>query len=276
MENYSLKSVFNFRVFVSFLCSVSILWMLLSIYCDISAGRSFILSVIYIADIISGVIIFQSFIRYLKKIGVRFQIIMIIFMQVISLFSLFLISWLFGIISLKQFGEIIPLITVFGLMFFGLLVLWNKNQQIAEDKENEEDIVDVEINDVENEKETNILIQPNQQEIKKIENERISVKQGAEIHIIKTDEIFYIEAYGDYVLIYTEKSKFIKEQTMSYLEKNLPSQFIRIHRSHIVNADYMIRLELFGKETYNIRLKNGVSLKASKTGYKLLKEKLNL
>lgn len=106
--------------------------------------------------------------------------------------------------------------------------------------------------------------------------ERISIKQASEITILKIEEIFHLEAYGDYVLIFTDKGKYIKEQTMKYFETNLPSQFIRIHRSYIVNTDHIIRLEQYGKENYNIRLKNGTSLKASISGYKLLKEYLAL
>ncbi|MDL2239798.1 LytTR family transcriptional regulator [Bacteroidales bacterium OttesenSCG-928-L14] len=106
--------------------------------------------------------------------------------------------------------------------------------------------------------------------------ERISIKQASEITILKIEEIFHLEAYGDYVLIFTDKGKYIKEQTMKYFETNLPSQFIRIHRSYIVNTDHIIRLEQYGKENYNIRLKNGTCLKASISGYKLLKEYLSL
>jgi DNA-binding LytR/AlgR family response regulator len=170
-----------------------------------------------------------------------------------------------GITILQQFVEIIPLITVFGIMYFSLLILWNK-QQSKKDSEEQEDQA----------KEPVKPVLKSQIEEPKNKQEKISVKQGTEIHILKTDDIYYIESYGDYVLIYTEKNKFIKEQTMYHFESVLPNQFIRIHRSYIINTDYLIRLELFGKETYNIRLKNGISLKASKGGYKLLKSKLEL
>ena len=245
----------------------SILWILLSIYGDFSNCKAFLLALIYMAGIISGAFFLQFSLRFVKEFVSGFQIIALIFTQIIALLILFLICRLFGIISLIQFGEIIPLITVYGLMFYVIMVL-RGNEKIGNEKiENKE----IENEGIGNEE----IVKKDIPDTKKIE-ERISVKQGTEIHIIKVEEIFYIEAYGDYVLIYTEKNKYIKEQTMLYFETSLPSQFIRIHRSFIINADFMIRLELFGKETYNIRLKNGVSLKASKTGYKLLKERLDL
>ena len=107
--------------------------------------------------------------------------------------------------------------------------------------------------------------------------DRISVKDGARIHIIDLEEIFYLQASGDYVTIFTATGQYLKEQTMKYFEQSLPSPaFVRIHRSTIVHTTQIARIELFGKETYQVRLKNGVTLRASNSGYKLLKEKLAL
>ncbi|MDR1160935.1 MAG: LytTR family transcriptional regulator [Tannerellaceae bacterium] len=106
--------------------------------------------------------------------------------------------------------------------------------------------------------------------------DKISVKDGGRIHIIKLNELFCIQACGDYVTLFTPSGQFIKEQTMKHFEKHLPADFVRIHRSSIVNTNYIMRVELYGKESYHIRLKNGTSLRASGSGYKLLKERLNL
>jgi hypothetical protein len=106
--------------------------------------------------------------------------------------------------------------------------------------------------------------------------DKISVKDGGRIHIIKLNDLFCIQACGDYVTLFTSSGQFIKEQTMKHFEKHLPSDFVRIHRSSIVNTNYIMRVELYGKESYHIRLKNGTSLRASGGGYKLLKERLNL
>lgn len=105
----------------------------------------------------------------------------------------------------------------------------------------------------------------------------ISVKDGSRIHLIQLDELLYIQASGDYVTLFTSDGQYVKEQTMKYFESHLPERtFIRIHRSCIVNSDYIMRVELFGKETWQVRLKTGISLRASAGGYKLLKERLSL
>lgn len=86
--------------------------------------------------------------------------------------------------------------------------------------------------------------------------DRISVKDGTRIHIIPIKEIFYLQACGDYVTLFTTSGQHVKEQTMKYFERSLPSpEFVRIHRSYIVNTEQILRVELFGKETYQVRLR---------------------
>ncbi len=106
---------------------------------------------------------------------------------------------------------------------------------------------------------------------------RIAVKTGQKIQVIPVDEVLYIGAEGDYVMIHTKESRHLKEKTMKYMESHLdPAQFIRIHRASIVNVNYIARVELYEKESYAVILKNGHSLKASSSGYKLLKQELKL
>ena len=52
--------------------------------------------------------------------------------------------------------------------------------------------------------------------------DRITVKDGARIHIIKVDELLYIQACGDYATLITPTGEYIKEQTMKYFEGHLP------------------------------------------------------
>jgi two-component system LytT family response regulator len=107
--------------------------------------------------------------------------------------------------------------------------------------------------------------------------QRIAVKTRHKIEVIPVTGIIYIEADDDYVTIHTATDKFLKEKTMKYMESHLdPTQFVRVHRSYIVNVNQIARLELYQKETYNVLLKNGVSIRASSSGYKELKQLLNL
>ena len=104
---------------------------------------------------------------------------------------------------------------------------------------------------------------------------RISVKKNKEVLSIPVESVCHIEANGDYVLIYTTKGRFLKDRTMKYFETQLPSnQFVRIHRSYIINLDYMAKLELYQKDLYQIQMKDGALLKVSSAGYKLLKQRM--
>jgi len=106
--------------------------------------------------------------------------------------------------------------------------------------------------------------------------ETISVKEGNRLHIIRSENLHYIQAYGDYTMLFTSEGKFVKEETMKHFEETLPQYFVRIHRSSIVNTRMVVKTELYGKESYTIHLSTGVTLRSSAGGYKLLKTKLSL
>jgi len=106
---------------------------------------------------------------------------------------------------------------------------------------------------------------------------RIAVKDSRQIYVIPVCDIDFIEADGDYVKLHTAKKAYLKEKTMKYFEENLPAgQFVRIHRSYIVNVNEVAKIELYEKESYRVHLKSGETLKASSSGYKALKAAVSL
>ncbi len=105
---------------------------------------------------------------------------------------------------------------------------------------------------------------------------RIVIKDVKGINIIPVNEVHYLEAQDDYVMIYTTKGRFMKKQTLKHFEDGLPAnQFIRVHRSFITNIAQIDRLEPYEKESYVGIMKSGARIKVSSTGYKNLREKLN-
>jgi two-component system, LytTR family, response regulator len=104
--------------------------------------------------------------------------------------------------------------------------------------------------------------------------DRVITRLGSKITVIPVDKIIYIEAADDYVMVYSELGNHLKEKTMKYFEEHLPAgQFIRIHRSYIVNISEIKSLELYTKDSYVAVLKNGAKLKVSSEGYRRLREK---
>lgn len=109
------------------------------------------------------------------------------------------------------------------------------------------------------------------------EQNRIVVKDGTEIKIIPIDEVDYIEAYDDYVKIYQGKKYILKKQTMNHFEQVLPKdQFIRIHRSYILNVNQLTKIESYEKNSYVAILKSGTSIPISRSSYSDLKARLGL
>ncbi|MBE0676629.1 MAG: response regulator transcription factor [Bacteroidales bacterium] len=104
---------------------------------------------------------------------------------------------------------------------------------------------------------------------------RVVVKKGSAINIIPIEDLKYIEAQDDYVMLYYEGGKALKQQRMKFYDEALPAkQFARIHRSYIVRITYIARLEPYGKENYVAILKGGERIPVSKSGYRLLKDEL--
>ncbi len=108
-------------------------------------------------------------------------------------------------------------------------------------------------------------------------HDKIVVKSNSNIHVIPLSEVIYLESEDDYVMIHTANGKYLKHQTMKFYEQQLDSnKFIRIHRSYIVNVSEINKIEKFGKETYQVVLKNGVGLKVSRSRYQELKVLLGI
>lgn len=106
---------------------------------------------------------------------------------------------------------------------------------------------------------------------------RLVVKKSGKIIIVPVKEVVFFEATGDYVAIHTAREKFLKHQTMKYFEDHLGGDdFIRVHRSYIVNLNYVLRLEPYTKDSYVVVMKNEERVYVSRPGMKKLKESLSL
>lgn len=166
-----------------------------------------------------------------------------------------------------SFTSTIPFRLLFAVPTWIAMVLWYRLIVAKEDALNQELEKELIVH--------NLNEQTEEPEVEQLD--RITVKDGSKIHLIKVDELIYLQACGDYVMLITPSGEYVKEQTMKYFETHLPpNTFVRIHRSTIVNVTQISRVELFGKETYQLLLKSGVKLRVSLSGYRLLKERLGL
>jgi two-component system, LytTR family, response regulator len=110
-----------------------------------------------------------------------------------------------------------------------------------------------------------------------IPSNRIVVKDNGKIKIIPFAQVQYLEAADDYVKIHTADGTFLKKQTMQFFEDSLPStEFIRVHRSYIIYAQLISRIDPHEKESHLVLLITGVRLPVSKAGFNKLKDVLGI
>ncbi len=110
-----------------------------------------------------------------------------------------------------------------------------------------------------------------------LQTNRIVVKDNGKIKIIPIAQVQYLEAADDYVKIITAEGSFLKKKTMQYFEDSLPPQeFIRLHRSCIINVAMITRIDQQEKDSHIALLTTGARLPVSKTGYAKLKEVLGI
>ncbi len=104
---------------------------------------------------------------------------------------------------------------------------------------------------------------------------RVLVKDGANVHVIRTNDIDYIEAKDDYIAVNAKGKSHLKHYRLSDLEEELdPAQFVRTHRSYIVNIDRVSKIELYAKDSRIAILKDRTRIPISRANYKKIQEML--
>ena len=99
-------------------------------------------------------------------------------------------------------------------------------------------------------------------------SDRFLVKSEGRILFFDAREIDWIEAASNYAEIHTGSQSFLVRHTMNELERKLnPLQFLRIHRSFIVNLTKIRGVQPCNSGEYMVRLQNGKELPSSR-GYR--------
>lgn len=107
--------------------------------------------------------------------------------------------------------------------------------------------------------------------------QRIVVKVNGNIKILALPEVFYLESADDYVKVHTNDKYYLKHQTMNNFEQQLPAhQFVRVHRSCLVNVQHIHKVDLYEKDQYCVVLRNDARLPVSRSGYAKLKTVLGI
>ncbi|HUL74725.1 MAG TPA: LytTR family DNA-binding domain-containing protein [Vicinamibacterales bacterium] len=105
--------------------------------------------------------------------------------------------------------------------------------------------------------------------------DRLVIKSGGRLFFLRTDEIDWIEAAGNYVRLHVGADGHLLRETMTAIEGRLnPETFFRIHRSHIVNIERIKELQPWFNGEYVVILRNGTKLTLSRGYRDRLQERL--
>jgi two-component system LytT family response regulator len=105
--------------------------------------------------------------------------------------------------------------------------------------------------------------------------ERIMVRSSGHIFFLKVPEIDWMEAAGNYIRIHASRESYLIRETMNSMEEKLdPDQFVRIHRSTIVNLDCIEKMQLWFGGDYMVILRDATQLKLSRGYREKLEERL--
>lgn len=103
------------------------------------------------------------------------------------------------------------------------------------------------------------------------------VKKGGRIYFIHPDQIEYIEAAGYYIEIYANGKKHLIRQSLTQLDGLLDShRFLRIHRSVIINLNFLKEIIREGANDFSVRMANESAFKISRSYKSEVFEKIGL
>jgi two-component system, LytTR family, response regulator len=103
----------------------------------------------------------------------------------------------------------------------------------------------------------------------------IFVQKSEKLFNLPVDEIIFLEASGDYTIITTKTDQFVSSSGIGKLEEILsPEIFIRVHRSTIINLNFLKEIERHFNGGMIVKMQNGKSFPVSRTYAKLIRKKV--
>ena len=103
--------------------------------------------------------------------------------------------------------------------------------------------------------------------------DRLVLKTAGRIYFVKTTDIDWIEAAGNYVRIHIGKAAHMLRETMNNIEAKLsPDKFLRIHRSRLVNIDRIKELSPLFSGDYQVELFDGTELTLSRNYHSRMRQ----
>ena len=101
---------------------------------------------------------------------------------------------------------------------------------------------------------------------------RLVIRDRGQNHLVTVALIDYVEAQDDYIVVHAEGKTWMKTQSLSDLETQLDNaQFVRVHRSYLVNVESVQSMGRLSKDVQSVVLKDGAELPVSRAGLERLR-----
>ncbi len=101
---------------------------------------------------------------------------------------------------------------------------------------------------------------------------RILIRDRGQTHVIAVEQLEYVEAQDDYIQLHAQGKSWMKTQSLSDLEAQLdPAKFIRVHRSYLVNIEFVKGIERVSKDAQVALMSNGQQIPISRAGHERLR-----
>lgn len=104
------------------------------------------------------------------------------------------------------------------------------------------------------------------------EKHQLKFRSSGKIYFMDTDDIIWVEGFDYYIKVHTKEKFYLVRESLSRIMDQLPSEFIRIHKSSIINKNHLVSMEPLSRGNYQVDLKNGKQLVMSK----MYKDELDL
>ncbi|MCK6618060.1 MAG: LytTR family DNA-binding domain-containing protein [Cyclobacteriaceae bacterium] len=103
----------------------------------------------------------------------------------------------------------------------------------------------------------------------------IFVQKSEKLINLPVEEIMFLEASGDYTILTTKNDQFVSSSGIGKLEEILnPETFIRVHRSTIININFLKEIEKHFNGGMMVKMQTGKSFPVSRTYAKLIRRKV--
>ncbi|HAS42630.1 MAG TPA: DNA-binding response regulator [Microscillaceae bacterium] len=107
--------------------------------------------------------------------------------------------------------------------------------------------------------------------------EKVVVKDGGKIFFVKTKDIEWVESAGNYLKLHVGKTIHMVRETMNAFEQKLnPQEFVRVHRSSLVNIEAINNLESWGNTEFIITLNSGHKIQSGRSYHSSIRQKLQI